>query len=153
MTPGRTGLCFLMMCVGCGGIPLAPPAQMWVATQPQGVELEAAQAECDLFAQVTSGSLETTLSVWVDEAEFMRCMEHDGWAMEPIEGVSPTSSVKTHVNVRSGPSSESQVMAQLSSGARANFLTEVGDWYRVRLNDGSEGFVSAQWTELVGAKQ
>lgn len=153
MTPGKTGLCFLMFCVGCSGIPLAPPAQMWAATQPQSVELEVAQTECDLSAQVSSGSLETTLSIWVDEAEFLRCMERGGWALEPIEGVSPTSRVKTHVNVRSGPSSESRVLAQLSSGARADFLTEVGGWYRIRLDDGSEGFVSTQWTQLVGSKQ
>ena len=104
MPPGRTALSFLLICVGCGGIPLAPPAQMWVATQAQSVELQAIQTKCDLSSQVSSGSLETSLSIWVDQAAFVRCMEGSGWVLEPIGGVSPTSGVTSHVNVRSGPS-------------------------------------------------
>jgi uncharacterized protein YgiM (DUF1202 family) len=152
MIPGRAGLCFLMICAGCSGLPPLPTAQMWVAAQPESIQLEAAQTECDLAAQRSSGSLETKLSIWVDEAEFMRCMEVDGWVLERIGGVSPTALVTTHVNVRTEPSPESHVMAQLSSGGRAGFMKQVGDWYRVRLDDGSEGFVSSEWTELVGSK-
>ncbi len=46
MTLGRAGLCFLLICVGCGGVPLVPVTRMWVATQAQRKYLQVVKTEC-----------------------------------------------------------------------------------------------------------
>jgi uncharacterized protein YgiM (DUF1202 family) len=48
------------------------------------------------------------------------------------------------LNVRREPSSPAEVVKQVSKGTRLTLLATDGTWMRVRLDDGSIGFVSAQ---------
>lgn len=52
-------------------------------------------------------------------------------------------------NVRSGPTIDASVIAQLNYGTEVPILAQEKDWYRVKLPDGREGFVAAGW--IVGA--
>jgi pilus assembly protein CpaB len=48
-------------------------------------------------------------------------------------------------NVRSGPSVDSSVIAQMPYGTQMPILGHQADWYRVKLADGREGYVAAGW--------
>jgi hypothetical protein len=48
------------------------------------------------------------------------------------------------VNVRSGPGLEFDVIATLSRGAQAEFISVEGQWTRIRLSDGRIGFVFSE---------
>ena len=48
------------------------------------------------------------------------------------------------LNVRRDPSAESDVVTQVKKGTMLTLLASDGTWMRVRLQDGSVGFVSAQ---------
>ena len=50
------------------------------------------------------------------------------------------------LNVRSGPSSKSQVMGSLSSGDMRPLMKESGEWYQVELPDGTKGWVSNKFS-------
>lgn len=52
-------------------------------------------------------------------------------------------------NVRSGPSVDSSIIAQLEYGAQVPILGQQADWYKVKLPDGREGWMAAGW--IVGA--
>ncbi|MEA2238085.1 MAG: N-acetylmuramoyl-L-alanine amidase [Thermoanaerobaculia bacterium] len=48
------------------------------------------------------------------------------------------------LNVRSEASGSAEVIGRVRRGERLTLISESGDWLRVRLNDGTTGFVSAQ---------
>ena len=48
-------------------------------------------------------------------------------------------------NVRSGPSLDSSVIAQVKYGTQMPIIGHQADWYRVKLPDGREGYVAAGW--------
>ncbi|MGI5836455.1 MAG: Flp pilus assembly protein CpaB [Chloroflexota bacterium] len=48
-------------------------------------------------------------------------------------------------NVRSGPSIDSGVIAQVEYGTQMPIIGQQADWYRVKLSDGREGYVAAGW--------
>jgi len=60
--------------------------------------------------------------------------------------VTPSNAVTRHVNVRSLPSSNGKIIAELFPGERADLMNIVDDWLEVRLSDGRRGFVSKSWT-------
>lgn len=64
--------------------------------------------------------------------------------------VTPSERVTGHVNVREFPATQdSAVVGQLAVGQAAELLEVIPYWYRVRLGDGTEGYVSKAWTRLV----
>jgi competence protein ComEC len=62
------------------------------------------------------------------------------------ETVVPSERVTSAVMVRAEPTSASPVLARFEPGDNAELLGDVPLWYRVRLADGTIGFVSKGWT-------
>ncbi|MCZ2110977.1 MAG: MBL fold metallo-hydrolase, partial [Dehalococcoidia bacterium] len=60
----------------------------------------------------------------------------------------PSEAVTTRVVVREAPSSQSAAISSLRPGEQAELLGEVPNWYRVRLKNEREGFVSKRWTRV-----
>ncbi|MCO6414079.1 MAG: SH3 domain-containing protein [Thiogranum sp.] len=60
--------------------------------------------------------------------------------------MTPSDRVTTRLNVRSEPSASTEVVGKLHPGEDALFLEAVPHWYKVRLDDGREGFVSKSWS-------
>ena len=55
--------------------------------------------------------------------------------------------VKSHfANLREGGGSSMRILRVLRQGARLEVLEERQEWYRVRLEDGQEGWVAASVT-------
>jgi N-acetylmuramoyl-L-alanine amidase len=48
-------------------------------------------------------------------------------------------------NVRTGPSVSSAIVTQLAYGKEVPILGQQDDWYRIRLDDGRDGWVAAGW--------
>jgi beta-lactamase superfamily II metal-dependent hydrolase len=53
------------------------------------------------------------------------------------------------VVVRASASAQSAQVGTLRPGDQALLLGSVPSWYRIRLGDGTQGFVSKRWTQLV----
>jgi Mg-chelatase subunit ChlD len=62
--------------------------------------------------------------------------------------VEPTAQVTSRVVVRAAPDPKSRDVGSLARGSRAEHLGGVDGWRRVRLADGTVGFVSEPWTRL-----
>jgi hypothetical protein len=59
----------------------------------------------------------------------------------------PSDRVVNAVNVREGPTTSSAIVGKLRPGEQASLLLDVPSWYRIRLSNGVEGFVSKAWTD------
>ena len=120
---------------------------MWVSV---GGELEAfADDETWCSEQARAGE-----DAPLDELLFSVCMFDRGWretrGEDPsVAAVMPAERVRSRVNVRAHPSSASQIVTALAVGERAQLLGREGDWYHVRLPNGHEGYVSADWTRTL----
>lgn len=66
-----------------------------------------------------------------------------GWARPTTDGV----------RLRSGPSREAGIVSELSATTAFRVLAASGDWYRVRLPDGSQGYVAGRLAEDTGASR
>jgi beta-lactamase superfamily II metal-dependent hydrolase len=62
--------------------------------------------------------------------------------------VVPVAEVTTRVVVRASATSQSADIGSLLPGEQAELLGSVPNWYRVRLANGTEGFVSKRWTRV-----
>jgi beta-lactamase superfamily II metal-dependent hydrolase len=60
--------------------------------------------------------------------------------------VQPSQRVTKWVNVRSGPGTQSPIIAHLAPGQSVELIDVVPGWYVVRLVDGRTGYVSRGWT-------
>ncbi|HEY8345912.1 MAG TPA: N-acetylmuramoyl-L-alanine amidase [Symbiobacteriaceae bacterium] len=49
------------------------------------------------------------------------------------------------LNVREGPSLSDRILTQITEGTRVRLLKEWRDWWRVRLSDGTEGWVASMY--------
>jgi uncharacterized protein YgiM (DUF1202 family) len=58
----------------------------------------------------------------------------------------PADRVVNAVNVREQPTAASTIVGQLPKGQQAVLLLDVPSWYKIRLANGTEGFVSKAWT-------
>lgn len=56
------------------------------------------------------------------------------------------------LRLRGGPSTRAVILNQLPGGGLVRAVASLGDWYRVELTEGQQGFVSAQWIELLSAR-
>lgn len=63
--------------------------------------------------------------------------------------VVPSDRVTNFVSVRESTSSGSAELARLTVGQSADLITSVPSWHKVRLANGTEGFVSKSWTKVV----
>jgi beta-lactamase superfamily II metal-dependent hydrolase len=63
----------------------------------------------------------------------------------------PADRVVNAVNVREAPTTASALVGQLPRGQQALLLVDVPSWYKVRLSNGIEGFVSKAWTTRITA--
>lgn len=61
----------------------------------------------------------------------------------------PSERVVRWVNVRASPDSSTATIAQLKPGEKAELIEVIPAWYRIRLSDGREGYVSRAWTDEV----
>lgn len=65
------------------------------------------------------------------------------------DDVVPSARVSTAVLVRAEPSTDTTILGRLRPGDRAELVAQVSGWYQVRLPDGTVGYVSKIWTNLV----
>lgn len=71
-------------------------------------------------------------------------------ASAPLEHLGVwTRTVNAGIRLREGPSSRAEVLAELGESTPLRVLAASGSWYRVRLPDGRDGYVSARLTEAV----
>jgi beta-lactamase superfamily II metal-dependent hydrolase len=63
--------------------------------------------------------------------------------------VVPAQDVTSRVVVRATASSSSTDIGSLRPGEQAELLGSVPSWYRIRLSNGVEGFVSKRWTRVM----
>lgn len=56
--------------------------------------------------------------------------------------------VKTQANMREEPSTQAKVLTVLKKGMKLTVLGEQNQWYRIKLEDGKEGWVAASVTSL-----
>ena len=68
------------------------------------------------------------------------------------DAIEPSDRFVNFVNVREKPSTSSALLGQLAPRERVVLLLDVPSWYKVRLEDGTEGFVSKAWTRRVAAE-
>lgn len=67
---------------------------------------------------------------------------------EPEETLAPRHTVKLHsgrLNVRAAASTGAEILAILFSGDEVELLGDGGDWFKVRLADGTVGFVYSEY--------
>ncbi len=64
------------------------------------------------------------------------------------EEVAPSGRVTRNVVVRAAPSTTAEAVARLLPGEGLPLLGQAPGWYRVRLPDGRDGFVSKSWTVI-----
>jgi beta-lactamase superfamily II metal-dependent hydrolase len=72
--------------------------------------------------------------------------------IQPIvsaDKVVPSDRVTNSIPVRESPSGSSSELARLPVGASADLITSVPSWHKVRMADGTEGFVSKAWSKVV----
>ena len=71
----------------------------------------------------------------------------------PAAGQAPTERVVKiaveNAAIRSGPSSEYDRVTVLPSGLKLPVVRKEGDWYRIRLGDSQEAYVSADIVQLL----
>ena len=71
-------------------------------------------------------------------------------ASAPLEHLGEwTRTVNGGIRLRGGPSTRAEVVAELEESTPLRVLAVSGSWYRVRLPNGRDGFVSARLTEAV----
>ncbi|HHV79519.1 MAG TPA: SH3 domain-containing protein [Firmicutes bacterium] len=67
----------------------------------------------------------------------------------PGEFVCTARVIVDFLNVREGPGTDRPVLRVLSRGTTVVILSQAGDWARVRLHDGTHGFVWRSFVECV----
>lgn len=67
--------------------------------------------------------------------------------------VTPAARVKSRLNIRAAPKAGSRVVAGLRPGDRALLLASKDGWHRVKLDDDTEGYVAAAFSEVVASPE
>lgn len=65
------------------------------------------------------------------------------------EDITPLEHVTTRLNVRAQPSTDSAIVGKLAPDETAPLVNSTARWYRIRLDDGTHGYVSKAWSEVV----
>lgn len=66
--------------------------------------------------------------------------------------VVPADAVESYVNIRNSPEAGSEVVGRLQKGSSLPLVASADGWNEVRLEDGSSGFISANWTTVIAAE-
>jgi beta-lactamase superfamily II metal-dependent hydrolase len=65
------------------------------------------------------------------------------------DGVVPTDDVKSSVVIRKSASAGSARVGSLRPGDKADLLGSLPNWHRIKLADGTSGFVPKRWTRVI----
>lgn len=65
---------------------------------------------------------------------------------EPLTGQGEVTA--SALNIRSAPSLSALVLMSVKQGTRLNLIEKIGDWIKIRLDDGREAFAAAQFVNL-----
>lgn len=65
------------------------------------------------------------------------------------ESVEPVESVENYVNIRALPEPDAEVVGRLYKGIPLPLVEAVNGWNAVEMSDGTTGFVSADWSQIV----
>lgn len=73
------------------------------------------------------------------------------WTTSALAGpaIIPSERVVRWANIRVAPDSSTETIARLKPGELVDLVEAIPAWYRVRLADGREGYISRAWTEEV----
>lgn len=63
--------------------------------------------------------------------------------------VVPSSRVTTHLHVREQASAQSQTLSTMRPDESAELIEAIPYWYHVKLSNGTQGFVSKAWSQVV----
>jgi uncharacterized protein YgiM (DUF1202 family) len=63
--------------------------------------------------------------------------------------VAPIDSVEKFVNIRAEPDADSDVIGRLYQGDSMMFVRSVDDWHEIKIEEGLNGYISADWTNVV----
>ena len=74
-----------------------------------------------------------------------------GGTVEAQTVITPSDRVATRLNVREEPRGDSVIVGKLEKNETAELIEAVPYWYKIRLHDGVEGFVSKSWSDEVPA--
>lgn len=69
------------------------------------------------------------------------------------EFVVPIDSVKQFVNIRAEPDADSVVIGRLYQGDKMPLVDSMEGWHEVEIETGLNGFISADWTNVVAAAE
>lgn len=82
-------------------------------------------------------------------ALFLLIVIFDGFGPAYAELVTPSHRVTSFLNVRTEPTTSSDVVGVLTPGVYAVLDERIDRWHRIILGDGATGFVSKAWATLV----
>ncbi len=63
--------------------------------------------------------------------------------------VVPVDSVREFVNIRAEPDVDSDVIGRLYQGDNMQLVQSVDDWHEIKIEEGLNGYISADWTNVV----
>lgn len=63
--------------------------------------------------------------------------------------ITPVGKVERFINIRSAPDSGAEIVGRLKRGDTLPYVAKVDEWYEVELPDGGEGYVHADWADLL----
>ncbi len=63
--------------------------------------------------------------------------------------VVPVDPVEQFVNIRAEPDVDSDVIGRLYQGDNMQFVQSVDDWHEIKIEEGLNGYISADWTNVV----
>ena len=66
------------------------------------------------------------------------------------ERVEITETPTGWLNVRKGPDTEFEIITKISPGETYQLLEEEDNWYRISLNDGTDGWISGEYAKKAG---
>jgi SH3-like domain-containing protein len=61
----------------------------------------------------------------------------------------PVDSVQKFVNIRAEPDVDSDVIGRLYQGDSMPLVQSVDDWHEIKIEEGLNGYISADWTNVV----
>ncbi len=70
-------------------------------------------------------------------------------ATATADSVRPADAVESYVNIRSAPDAAAEIVGRLEKGQALTLVASESGWHEVELNDGSTGFVSADWSVVM----
>jgi hypothetical protein len=134
-----------------------------VVTRQDSKVKEAARAEQDqqvrgklsrlekLLIKVSADIAQLSPNPEDESAKFRRLVKDSGFPdiAERLYRVVPSDRVRVGVNVRSEPSPDSPVIGLLKPGTAVRFVRSVPRWLLVQTPDGTTGYVSKFWVEII----